>query len=39
MKFVGNSLMSSLSLLVKSVEEEIQLFDNHVDMTRGWTLE
>ena len=31
----GNSLHSSLSLLVKSFEEEIQLFGDRVDTARG----
>ena len=30
-----NSLFSFLSLLVKSFEEMIQLFGDHVDTTRG----
>ena len=30
-KFVGNSPISSLSLLVKSIEEEIQAFNNPVN--------
>ena len=30
-----NSLISSLSLLVKSFEEEIQPSENRVDMARG----
>ena len=35
----GNSLFSSLSLLLTSVEEEIEPFGNCVDTTQGWTLE
>ena len=31
----GNSLLSSLSLLVKSFEEEIQLSGDRVDTARG----
>ena len=34
-KLCENCLLSSLSLLVKSFEEEIQLSNNHVDITRG----
>ena len=32
------TLLSSLSLLVKIIEEEIQLSDDCVDKTQGWTL-
>ena len=35
----GNSLFSSLSLLVKSDEEEIQPFGDLIDTARGWMLE
>ena len=34
-----NSLISSLSLRVKGVEEDIQLLGDRVNTTRGWTLE
>ena len=34
-----NSLISSLSLLLKSFEEESQLFGDRVDIARGQTLE
>ena len=34
-----NSFISSLFTLVKSIEEKIQLSDNHVDTIRDWTLE
>ena len=30
---------SYLSLLMKNIKEEIQSFGDHVDITRGWTLE
>ena len=36
--FIENSLISSLSLSVKSIEKEIQQCDDHVNTTRGWTL-
>ena len=38
-KFYENSLLSYISLLVKSIEEDIQAFDDHVDISRGWTFE
>ena len=28
-----------ISLLVSSIEEEIQSYDDHVDIVRAWTLE
>ena len=34
-----NSHLSSLYLLVKSIEEEIQQYSDRVDITRGYTLE
>ena len=34
-----NSLLSYLSRLMKSIEEEIQLSNDYRDTTRGWTLE
>ena len=37
--FEKNFLLSSLSLLVKSIDEEIQLSSNHVDTVRGWIRE
>ena len=33
-----NSPLSSLALIVTSVEEEILLSNNRVDISRGWTL-
>ena len=36
---VGNSPLSSLSLLVKSNEREIQLFNDRVNSARGKQLE
>ena len=33
-----NSLIYSLSLLMRSSEEEIQSSTDHVDTTKGWTL-
>ena len=36
---IGNYLICSLCLLVKKVEEKIQLPIDHVNKTRGWTLE
>ena len=38
-KFCENSLISYISLLVKIIEEDIQAFDNHVDISGGWTFE
>ena len=38
-KFLGNFPRYSLSLLVKSVEEEVQLSSDRVDSTKVWTLE
>ena len=38
-KLGENSLISSLSLLVKSFEERIQPYEDCVDTTRGYTLE
>ena len=38
LKSCDNSLLSSLSLLVKNIEEEIQSVSSRVDITRGWTL-
>ena len=38
-KLCENSLFSSLSLLVKSFEEEIQLFSDHTDIANSRTLE
>ena len=35
----GNSLLASLFLSVKSIEEEIQSFGDRVDTARSWTLE
>ena len=37
--FVRNSLISSLFILAKSIEEESQWFINHMDVARCWTLE
>ena len=34
-KYCENSILSSLSLLVKSLEEEIQLSGERVDTSRG----
>ena len=33
-----NSFLSSLSLLIKNIEEEIHLSNDQVHTTRGWTL-
>ena len=37
--FVRIFLISSLSFLVESIEEDIQSFGDCVDITRGWTIE
>ena len=39
MQALWDSLISYISLIVKNFEEEIQLFDNRLDISRGWTFE